>query len=293
MTLEELLRSDGVVLLDGAMGTELDKRGKQGRAECNLSAPDSVIQVHRDYIRAGSDAVITNTLTMNRVFVESHGLSIDLGKVNLAGARLAREASEGKGFVLGNLSSTGQILEPYGSFSETTVTESFEEQARFLQEGGVDGYIVETMFDLREAVCALKACRAVSRLPVIVCISYETEKNGGRTVMGNSAVECARVLAAEGADAIGANCGNVDPDQMAEIIATLSRSTGLPIAAEPNAGKPRLSHGATVFDMDARTFSSGVAKCRKAGATILGGCCGTSPEHIAALGEEVGHVAAR
>lgn len=293
MILEELLRSECVILLDGAMGTELDKRGKPGRSECNLSAPDAVIQVHKDYIRAGSAAVITNTLTMNRVFIDSHRLSIDVAKVNLAGARLARDAFDGKGLVLGNLSSTGQMLEPYGSFSEKVVTDSFSEQAGLLLDGGVDGYIIETMFDLREAVCALKACKTVSSLPVIVCIAYDTEKKGGRTVMGNSAAECARVLAREGADAVGANCGNVDPEQMAEIIATFSRSTSLPIAAEPNAGKPRLSNGATVFDMDARAFASGVAKCRQAGATILGGCCGTSPQHIAALAEEVRHAAGR
>ncbi len=286
MRLEELLRSKSFMVLDGAMGTELDKRGATGRGECNLTAPDAVIQVHKDYIEAGSNALITNTLTMNRVFIDSHRLSIDVGRVNLAGAKLARQAADSKGgqvFVLGNLSSTGQMLEPYGSYSEEALIESFKEQAGLLLDGGVDGFIIETMFDLREAVCALTACKEVSGLPTIACIAYDTQRNGGRTVMGNSAADCASVLEEHGADAIGANCGGIDPDQMAEIVATLESRTRLPVVAEPNAGKPRLVGGETVFDMDAGTFASGMSRCVKAGAKILGGCCGTSPEHIAAL----------
>ncbi len=288
--LEEMLQSGKLIVLDGAMGTELDKRGFPGRGECNLTAPEAVIQVHKDYLAAGATAIIANTLTMNRIFIESHKLDIDVAGINLAGARLAREAAGGNVGdvqVLGNLSSTGQLLEPYGDVPEKAALESFMEQARLLHEGGVDGFIIETMIDLREAACALAACRAVSTLPVIVCIAYETEKNGGRTVMGNSAAECARVLADGGASAIGANCGGVDPEGMAEIVATLAQASRLPVAAEPNAGKPRLAGGVTVFDMDAAAFASGVASCLKAGGRILGGCCGTTPAHIRALSARI------
>jgi len=285
-----LLESHDFILLDGAMGTELDKLGVPGRCTGNLTHPDSVLEVHRRSIDAGSTAIITNTLTMNRIFIESHRLEIDVEKVNTAGAALARQAAGVGISVLGNLSSTGQMLEPYGTCSERAVFDSFKEQAGFLAEGGVDGFIIETMFDLREAVCALRACRAVADLPVVACIAYNTAQNGGRTVMGNSASECARTLEGEGASAIGANCGNIDPDQMALIIRAVASETRLPVAAEPNAGMPRLMNGETVFDMDAPAFASGVVSCMTAGARILGGCCGTTPEHIRALAARLGTI---
>ena len=281
--LQSVLESSELLILDGAMGTELDKLGCTGRCESNLHDPDAVMHVHRDYLQAGSRAIITNTLTMNRVFVETHRIDIDVRKVNAAGAALAKRAARGVGYVLGNLGSTGQMLEPYGTFSEQVITDSFKEQAGFLAEGGVDGFIIETVFDLAEALCALRACRAVAALPIIACIAYQTDRDKGRTVMGNSAVECARALEREGAHAIGANCGNIGPLQMAEIVGVLASETRLPVVAEPYAGMPRLVDGKTVFDMDAPEFASGLAACMKAGARILGGCCGTTPEHIRAF----------
>ena len=277
------LESGGVIVLDGAMGTELVRRGVESVAAANLTRPDIVSAIHDEYFKAGSNAVITNTLTMNRIFVESHGMDIDVKGVNVAGAAIARGSAKGKGFVLGNLSSTGQMLEPYGTYAEADFLKAFKEQAAYLQEGGVDGFIIETIFDLREAVCALRACKEVSSLPVIVSMSFATEQNGGRTMMGNSAADCASCLAEEGADALGANCGGVEPGQMAEIVRTLAKATQLPIVAEANAGKPRLINGRTEFDMDASQFALGMSKCRRAGARILGGCCGTTPDHIRAL----------
>jgi len=277
------LESGGVIVLDGAMGTELVRRGVESVAAANLTRPDIVSAIHDEYFKAGSNAVITNTLTMNRIFVESHGMDIDVKGVNVAGAAIARASAKGKGFVLGNLSSTGQMLEPYGTYAEADFLKAFKEQAAYLQEGGVDGFIIETIFDLREAVCALRACKEVSSLPVIVSMSFATEQNGGRTMMGNSAADCASCLAEEGADALGANCGGVEPGQMAEIVRTLAKATQLPIVAEANAGKPRLINGRTEFDMDASQFALGMSKCRRAGARILGGCCGTTPDHIRAL----------
>ncbi len=283
MDLRTLLQEKGLLVLDGAMGTELDKLGCSSRCESNLNNPTAVRQVHSAYQNAGASAIVTNTLTMNRLFIESHGLDVDVENVNGEGARLARQVAQGNGYVLGNLSSTGQLLQPYGTYEERTFVETFKEQARYLRAKGVDGYIIETMIDLREAVCALRACKAVSHLPVIVCLAFSTTANGGRTPMGNSAEDSAKVLTEEGADAIGANCGTIDPAEMAEIISTLSSFTRLPLAAEPNAGKPRLVDGKTVFDMEPEAFADGLLKCRAAGATLLGGCCGTTPEHIRAL----------
>jgi 5-methyltetrahydrofolate--homocysteine methyltransferase len=278
-----VLEKGGVIALDGAMGTELVRRGVDSVAAANLSHPDTVFEIHDEYFKAGSLVAITNTLTMNRIFIESHGIDIDVKAINVAGAKIARSCAKGKGFALGNLSSTGQMLEPYGTYTEGDFIAAFTEQAAFLQEGGVDGFIIETIFDLREAVCALRACKGVSSLPVIVSLSYSTEQNGGRTMMGNSAMDCASRLTEEGADALGANCGGVDPIQMAEIVRALSRATKLPIVAEANAGKPKLINGKTEFDMDPAAFALGMRECRLAGARILGGCCGTTPDHIRAL----------
>ena len=288
MNFVQLIQSRDIVLLDGAMGTELDRRGVSSRARVNLDAPETVIGVHQDYIRAGCHALITNTLTMNRVYIETHQIGIDVAAVNRAGVELARQAA-GKGeCVLGNLTSTGQLLEPYGSCTRAEAFNAFKEQAGFLAEGGVDAFIIETMYDLREAVCAVGACKEFS-LPVIASVAFTTEANGGRTIMGDSAEACARQLADAGADVVGVNCGELDPSQSAVVVSYLKDATSLPILAEPNAGKPQLVGEQTIFDMEPDPFARGVAACREAGATLIGGCCGTTPAHIRAVAEMLGN----
>jgi 5-methyltetrahydrofolate--homocysteine methyltransferase len=282
-SLKNALQGSGVILLDGAMGTELSRLGVKSIVHANIADPNAVSEIHEKYLEAGCNAIVTNTLTLNRINIESHHMDIDVGAMNTAGAAVARSAAKDKGFILGNLSSTGQMLEPYGTYSEADFISTFKEQASYLQEGRVDGFIIETMFDLREALCALRACKAVSSLPVLVCIAFNSEQNGGMTIMGDSAKDCAIKLAENGADALGANCGGLDPLQLAEIISTMSGSTKLPIIAEPNAGKPKLVNGKTEFDMTSAAFAAGMIECRKAGARILGGCCGTTPDHIRAL----------
>jgi len=279
----DLLNAKGFVLLDGAMGTELDKRGLMGRGRANLDAPQAVVEVHRAYVQAGCNAVITNTLTMNRIYIETHNVDVSVREVNQAGAKLAREAAGGDRCVLGDMSSTGQLLEPYGVYKVSQFEEAFREQAQVLAEAGVDGLIIETVFDLREALCALRACKAVCRLPVIVSIAFQTEKNGGRTMMGDTAEQCARQFADAGADAVGANCGDLDPLQMSRVVALLRAATDLPVAAQPNAGRPQLIGDKTVFDMEAEPFAEGIAACLREGARIVGGCCGTTPAHIEAV----------
>ncbi len=278
----QLLKSGSVVLLDGAMGTQLDATGLMGRGGTNLDAPQAVIEVHQAYARAGCDAIIANTLTMNRIYIETHNVGVSVREVNEAGVRLAREAAGDDRCVLGDMSSTGQLLEPYRTYTESQFCDAFREQARVLAEAGVDGLIVETVFDLREALCALRACKAVCGLPVIVCVAFRTDANGGRTMMGDTAEQCARQLADAGADALGANCGDLDPLQMSRVVALLRAATDLPIAAQPNAGRPQLIGDRTVFDMGPEPFAEGIVECVREGARIVGGCCGTTPKHIEA-----------
>jgi 5-methyltetrahydrofolate--homocysteine methyltransferase len=279
----ETLNSGGIILLDGAIGTELDKRGLMGRASNNLDAPETVLEIQREYVECGCDVLTANTLTMNRIYIETHNLGISVQDVNKAGVEIARQAAGKERYILGNLSSTGQLLEPYGTYKESQFFDTFSEQAGILAESGVDGFIIETMFDLREALCALRACKENFSLPVIVSIAFSTEEKGGRTMMGDSAEQCAKSLTDAGADVVGANCGDLDPAQMAVVVSYLKSATSLAVLAQPNAGRPKLIGDKTVFEMTPVQFADGIAECLRAGARLVGGCCGTSPEHIRAV----------
>jgi 5-methyltetrahydrofolate--homocysteine methyltransferase len=283
MDLSAALKNKDVILLDGAIGTELDKRGLMGRAGNNLDNPDIVLEIQREYAQSGCDALTTNTLTMNRIYIETHNVGVSVRDVNRAGVELARQAVGKAQYVLGDISSTGQLLEPYGTYKESQFYDAFKEQAEILAESGVDGFIIETMFDLAEAMCALRACKDNLSLPVIVSIAFATKAKGGRTIMGNSAEQCAKSLTDAGADVIGANCGDIDPAQMAVVVSELKSATSLPVLAQPNAGKPKLVDNETVFDMAPEAFAQGITECLRAGASIVGGCCGTTPEHIRAV----------
>lgn len=271
------------ILLDGAMGTELDKRGLMARGRNNLDAPEAVLSIHREYVGCGCNVLTTNTLTMNRIFIETHHVGVDVQEVNRAGAELARQAAGKNQYVLGDISSTGQLLKPYGTYEQSQFYDAFREQAGILAEAGVDGFIIETIFDLREALCALSACKDNFPLPVIVSMAFATEQKAARTIMGDTAANCAEKLTGAGADAIGANCGNIDPSQMAVVVSLLRCATSLPLLAQPNAGRPKLLDDRTVFDMTPADFAKGIAECLKAGAHFVGGCCGTTPQHIRAV----------
>lgn len=287
MDFRRFLEDNPFVIFDGAMGTQLAKRGLEMGGVSNITNPGQVLEIHREYIDAGADALITNTLTMNRIYLETHGINLNIREANLAGAELARRAALSSHFVFGDIGPTGRLLQPYGEYTEEQLAECFMEQAAILAEGGVDGFIIETMLDLREAVCALKACKSAADLPVIVSLSYSTAANGGRTVMGNTVAEAVQVLERNGADAIGSNCGELDPSEMAVLTAVYREASALPIIMEPNAGKPRLVNNQAVFDMGPREFADGIVKCIESGAKIIGGCCGTSPAHICAVAKRL------
>ncbi len=288
MSLLEFLKDRKILLLDGAMGTQLDKRGLMSRGRNNLDSHEAVLEIHREYFQAGCNAITTNTLTMNRIYIETHNVGVDVREVNKAGAELAKQAAADSQYVLGDISSTGQLLEPYGTYKESQFYDTFTEQAEVLAESGVDGFIIETMFDLNEALCALRACKDNFSLPVIVSIAFKTEADGARTIMGNSAEDCAKFLTDAGADVIGANCGDLDPVQMSVVVSLLKSATTLPILAQPNAGKPKLIDYKTIFEMAPEQFAVDMEKCISAGATLVGGCCGTTPEHIQALADMLG-----
>ncbi|HSW35716.1 MAG TPA: homocysteine S-methyltransferase family protein [Candidatus Limnocylindrales bacterium] len=283
MIFSEFLAKKRVVLFDGAIGTELARLGLETSGGINLTNPEHIVNFHRRYARLGVDVLTTNTFTLNRISVESHGLTLDLHAANLSGVRLAKEAINEGQFVFGDIGPTGRLLEPYGNYTEQQFFDNFREQALVLAEGGVDGFIIETMTDLREAICALKACRDATELPVIVTLAFSTTAKGGRTVMGSSVSETTAALEAHGADAVGANCGELSPEEMAIIAAMYKEFSTLPVLIQPNAGKPKLVGRSTVYDMKPEEFADGIKKCIDSGASIVGGCCGTTLEHIRAV----------
>ena len=278
----EFLKREDTVLFDGAMGTQLDELGLPMSGGVNLSHPEQVMKVHESYLKVGAQILITNTLTMSRPFIEAHDLGLDVLEVNLAGAKLANAAGDNQ-FVVGDISSTGILLEPFGELTSDKAFEGFREQAQSLAEGGVDGFIVETMYDLKESLLAVRACRDVSDLPIIATIAFNSTKNGGRTIMGDSAADCAQQLESESASVVGVNCGELTPEETSVVIAEMRTTTDLPLLAQPNAGSPELIEGKTVFGMDPEQFAAGIQKCIQAGANLVGGCCGTTPDHIRAV----------
>ncbi len=280
----DFLNNEKFVMLDGAMGTELERRDAMDKCATNLTHPEIVEAIHRDYRDAGSKCAISNTFSMSRIYIETHNVKVDVEEINRAGVELARSAVGDDGYVMGDFGSTGQMLEPYGTYKEKDFYETFKEQASILSSAGVDCFIIETMFDLQEALCTLRACKDVSGIPIIVSMAFQTNKNGGRTIMGNSAEECATKITEEGADAVGANCGDVGPLEMAEIVSIMRKSTSLPIIAQPNAGKPKVE-GGKVFYMKPELYAEQTLECYKSGAGIIGGCCGTTPEHIKILSD--------
>ncbi len=288
MNILDIIKTGKILVFDGAMGTQLAEQGVEMGGQNNITNPDKVKTVHDKYLKSGSDVIITNTLTMNPVYIKEHGVEIDFEKVNLEGARIAKEAVAGtESFVAGDISSTGCMLEPFGPFTKQQFIESYEQQAKILEKGGVDLFLIETVMDLNEAICALQACKNVSNLPVFVSMTFARLTNGGRTIMGNSAADCARQLTENGADVLGANCGDLDPFEMGELIKLYKEVSDLPFLAQPNAGKPKLVDNKTVFDMPIERFAEGIQKCIDSGASLIGGCCGTSPEYIKAIAKLV------
>ena len=287
MSLMNRILQGEILLLDGAIGTRLAASGLEPGGHVSLSHPEVVAAVHRAYVEAGSALITTNTIGLETLSAATDGRGIDIEAANQAAVALARSAARPGQYVLGGLASTGQLIEPYGDCPEELLYRAFRGQAEVLAASGVDGFIVETMIDLREALCAVRACRDVSALPVLATLSFQTPDNGGRTPMGDTAREAGVALVREGATAVGANCGDLTPGEMSTVIRAMANAVDCPLVAQPNAGKPHLVDGKTVFTLSPGAFAEGVRQCVSAGATIVGGCCGTTPAHISAVAQSV------
>ena len=274
-----------LIQLDGATGTELVKRGMPAGV-CPeawvLEHPEALAAVQQAYAASGSDLVYAPTFGGNPLKLAEFHLEQQTGEINRQLAEISRRAVPGK-LVFGDIAPTGQLVEPFGPLPFEKTVELYKEQVRGLIDGGVDGFAIETMMDLQEARAALIAVRELSDLPAIVTLTFEP---GGRTLTGVHPVSALVTLQALGADAFGCNC-STGPAEMAEVIRELKPYAAIPLVAKPNAGMPHLVDGTTVFDLAPDAFAKASVALIDAGANLLGGCCGTSPAHLAALHNEI------
>jgi len=270
---------ENIMILDGATGTELQKRGMP-KGVCPekwvIENPEVIIDIQRDYINAGSNAVYTCTFGGNRMKLEEFGLAEKTVEINAQLARLSRKAVSDKGFVAGDIAPTGQFVRPFGDMDFENCVEVYKEQVKGLIEGGVDFFVIETMMDIQEARAALIAVKESCDLPV--CVSMTFDENG-QTLMGTDPLTALVTLQSLGADAVGCNC-STGPKDMLKIIKMLKPYAKVPLIAKPNAGLPKLVDGETVFDMEAEEFGTYVEEFVKSGVNLFGGCCGTSPSYI-------------
>ena len=282
-TLREALASGGIVL-DGAMGTQLMAHDVKGNNELwGAEHPVELAAIHRAYIDAGATAIITNSFGGSRLKLTKAHLGDRVEELNSRLAEIAVQAAGDDAFVLGDVGPTGEFIEPVGTMTADEMTDVFREQIRALVAGGVDGIIIETMMDPNEAACAVRAAKDVAPdLPVLASMTFEKNPRGFRTMMGTTPELAAQILTEAGADVIGANCGGITPEQFVDLLGELRQGTDRPLLAEPNAGLPEIEDGKTVFREVPDTFARLAPKYRELGAAAIGGCCGTTPEHIRA-----------
>ena len=278
------------LLGDGAMGTQLMIAGLEqgGCGEAwNLTHPERVLAIQRRYADAGSDCIITNTFGGSRIMLRRHGSAGDVTAINGAAVEIARAAFGGReGFVLGDIGPFGGLMEPYGEFTESEVREAFAEQARALVDAGADAIIVETQTGLEELGLAITAAKDAGAACVIGSLAYDVTLDGStfRTMMGVDPERAAEFMQGIGADMVALNCGTGMNMAWAKTAVERYRSaTALPVMAQPNAGLPRLVHMKVVYDETPDEMVRGVVPLLEAGTHIIGGCCGSTPDHIRAF----------
>ena len=283
----------GFVFLDGATGSNLQEHGMQA-GDCPetwiLEHPDVFVELQKGYIQAGSDVLYAPTFTCNRIKLAEYGLEDRLEEMTAKLVGLSRRAVEESGttrqvYIAGDMTMTGEQLYPMGTLSFEELVDVYKEQVRALVAAGVDLFVVETMMSLQECRGAVLAIKETcgDELPVMVTLTFQED---GRTLYGTSPETAAIVLESMGVDAVGVNC-SAGPDKMVDLIQRMERMDGIPLVVKPNAGLPKLVDGRTAYDMGAEEFSETMLPLVKKGATILGGCCGTTPEHIKRLRERL------
>ena len=276
------LSQEKILILDGATGTNLQKRGLPSGVcpeKWILENPEALITLQKEFVDAGSMFLYAPTFGCNRFKLAEYGLENEISKMNRGLVALSKEAAGGKAYVCGDITMTGKQLAPVGTLGFEELVDIYKEQADILIEAGVDLFVIETMMSLNETRAALIAIRELCDLPVMATLTFEKD---GRTLFGTPPEVVPGVLEGLGADAVGINCG-LGPETMTDLIDTMYMHSTIPIIAKPNNGLPKLRDGETVYDMTPEEFVKGAKSLLLTGARIIGGCCGTTPEHIRLL----------
>ncbi len=274
-----------MLLFDGAMGTMLMAAGVASDKPpilLNLEKPEIVTDIHRHYYAAGADVVLTNTFGGNPLKLAADGLEEEMDALNRQAVKLARMACPDGKFVAGDIGPSGKMLQPLGNVAFEEMQANFFRQARALIEEGVDLIAIETMYSLEEALAAVHGVRQAGAILLLTSITFTKAKNGFFTLMGETIAHCAAALEAAGADMLGANC-TLNSTDMIELTREFRAATRKPILMQPNAGKPVMRRGETYYEQTPAEFANDARKIRAAGADMIGGCCGTTPEFIQTL----------
>ncbi|MCB9892320.1 MAG: homocysteine S-methyltransferase family protein [Planctomycetes bacterium] len=284
----EALHSGRILLADGGMGTALQSRGLELGAcpeAWNVTCPERVRSVHAAYVRAGSELILTNTFGGTRCRLALHDHEHDVAAFNQAAVRLAREAAGDEGWVIGDIGPFGGFLAPLGDADPEVVYDAFLEQARALITGGVDAVIVETQLACEEMQLAVAAAREAGAQTVLASFAFDRLPNGTyRTMMGTTPDVACEAMEAAGVDVFGVNCGkDVDITSCIRIVQRYREVTTKPILAKPNAGQPVLSPAGVTYHEEPGDMAAHIGELVDAGASIVGGCCGTTADHIAAF----------
>lgn len=285
MTKQELLDrlKKGPLILDGATGSNLMHAGMP-RGTCTekwvAEHPDILLQLQKAYTEAGSDIIYAPTFMANRVSLREHGLADETESLNKSLVALSKKAADGRALVAGDLTTTGKMMEPMGPMSYETLYDAYREQISYLAEAGVDLLVAETMLASNETMVILDAAASVCELPVFCTMTIESD---GSLFFGGNIYDAAEELEAMGAAAVGCNC-STGPDQLEAVITGIRSRVNIPVIAKPNAGMPSISEtGESVYHMEAEEFARHMKVLHQAGASILGGCCGTTPDFIREL----------
>ena len=285
-TIEQIL-SHGPVITDGAWGTQLQARGL-GLGEFpdlwNLTNPAKVGEVAKAYVDAGSEVILTNTFGANRIRLAEQNAADRVGEINAKGVEISRAAAAGRAKVFASIGPSGKLIIS-GDVTADELRNAYLEQAKALAGAGADALVVETMSDLEEALLAVSAARE-SGLPVVACMVFDSGKDKDRTMMGNTPEQVAKALTEAGADVIGANCGQGIAG-FVPICKRMHAASDRPIWAKANAGLPEMVNGKTIYKNTPEEFVSFIPELLKAGASFVGGCCGTSPAFVAAISSQL------
>lgn len=279
------LSQPGVLIADGATGTMLQRAGlPRGAApeRWNLENPEAIRELHRSYLEAGANVILTNTFGGSRCRLEKDGLEGQVHEVNRTAACLARETAGQGALVLGDIGPSGKLLKPLGPLSYMDAVDAFEEQAAGLVEGSPDAILIETMSDLNEARAAVEGARRVTSLPILVTLSFDTH---GHTMMGVKPSMAVKEIWSWGVQVTGANCGRTLTETLEAVLEMKKSLPEAILMAKPNAGLPHASGGNTVYDVTPEVMAGYALKFVEAGVKIFGGCCGSAPDHIRAVAD--------